>query len=76
MHEDHTQPSIGGLDALDTDCGLDPNADPFALGREMRHRVGVHGGQKLRQGLEDRDAGTGTRVDMAEFERDHAAKDH
>ncbi len=75
MHEDHAQPPVGGLDALDGDGGFDPNADPFALGRKMRDRISVHRGQELRQGLEDGDASTGARIDMAEFERDHAAAD-
>src|SRR5216683_2499834 len=71
MHEDHAQPPLGGLDALDADPGFDPDADPFALGRKMRHRLGVHRGQELRKGLEDGDAGTGARIDMTKFERDH-----
>ena len=75
MGEDHAQLAAGRLDALDAHAGLDADADALAFGLQMRHRIGVHRRQELRQGLEDRDLGAGARIDMAEFQRDHAAAD-
>ena len=75
MGEDHPQPAVGRLDPLDADPGLDANADAFALGLDTRDRVGIHRRQQLRQRFEDRDFRAGARIDVAEFERDHAAAD-
>src|SRR5258708_15709011 len=50
MHEDHTQPSIGGPDALYADPGLVPNARPFALGRQLPPRLGVPRGAEFLEG--------------------------
>ena len=75
MNEGDAQPAVGWLDFLYAHTGLDVDADPLALGLELRDSVGIHGGQELRQGLEDRDRGAGAGIDVAELQRDDADAD-
>ena len=75
MAEDDAQAAVGGLDPFDADAGPDADANAFALGLEAGDRVGVQGRQQLRQRLENGDLSAGPRIDVAEFQRDHAAAD-
>jgi len=75
MGEDHPQPVIRRLDPFHAYPGLDANSDTLALRLDPRDGIGVHGGQQLRQRLEDRHISAGPRVNVAKFQRDNTATD-
>lgn len=47
----------------------------LALGLQAGDRVGVHGGQELRKYIENGYVRAGPRIDVAEFQRNHATAD-
>ncbi len=75
MAEDHAQAAVCGLDPLTLTLVLTRMPMRSLSACKLRDRVGIHRRQQLRQCFEDRDVRAGARIDMAEFERDHAAAD-
>ena len=55
--------------------GVNGNPKALGLGMQLSHRVRVHVWQQPRQQFEDRDLGSSSGIDMAEFESDDAAAD-
>lgn len=54
---------------------MDRNPDALGLAAQLLDRVGIHVGKQLRQHLEDHDLGACAGIDVAEFQRNHAAAD-
>jgi hypothetical protein len=72
---DDAEPLASALDPLDLDPGMHGNPDPLGRTVQLRDRIGVHVGEQTRQGFQDRHRSARPGINMAEFERDHAAAD-
>ena len=75
LGEHHAVPVPGRLDAGDRDAGVDDDPEAFGFGAQLRGGVGIDRRQQLRQHFEDRHAGAGAGIDVAEFEGDGATAD-
>jgi hypothetical protein len=75
VSKDNVEPFADFLNSLDPNTCPDLQADALALRLKSTYRISVHRRQELRQRLQDRDRAAGSRIDMAELERDHAAAD-
>ena len=71
--KEHPQLSICALDPLHGNASPKADPDALAFGPQALNGIDVHGRQQLRQGLENRHLDPSARIDMAQFERDHAA---
>ncbi len=46
MFEPDLKPAASPFDGIDLDAGLDGDAQPFGLGRQHRHGIGIHPAEK------------------------------